>query len=234
MAGTRVDAAPRTPADRPREPLRLAWVLLMVPIGLLLVFGAPLLIRTAVVEAFEFEGPSMCPTICNEERMTVDKTAYGLFLPFTAQQTLSWAMPRAGDIVLFRSPADEVNVIKRVVGVPGDRIEVIGDRVIRNGAALPRAEVACPGHMPPGPYRRKCFREQLGSRAYAVVYERTQFDPLPAVVPAEQLYVLGDNRTSSNDSRNPAMGTVHRSRLKGRVTRIYWSPHADRRLLVPQ
>ena len=225
-----VEGEKRVPAERASEPLRVGWLLLVPLVGLLFVV-VPFVVRRALIEGFEFEGPSMEPTLCNSERFVVDKEAYGIFLPFADEPILSERMPRLGDIVVIHSPLDGVDIVKRVVGLPGDRIEIGATSVVRNGVTLPHGEVACPPHMRPGPPTTKCFREQLDDHTYSVIYSRAG-DAEPTVVPADHVYVLGDNRNMSNDSRNPAMGPIHRSRLKGRATRIYWSRHPGRTFLL--
>src|SRR5262245_42335492 len=97
-----------------------------------------------MIEAFVAEGPSMEPTVFNGERVAVDKSAYGLALPFANETTVSWAAPQPADIALINSPLDGMDIFKRVVGVPGDLIEIGGDSVFVNGVELPHEPVKCP------------------------------------------------------------------------------------------
>src|SRR5689334_18158975 len=103
------------PVERAREPLRAGRVVALLPVAVVLALGVPLALRTFLVEAFEFEGPSMCPSLCHEERGIVDKAAYGLFLPLASEQSLSWGMPELGEIVVLKSPTDDIDIDKRVV-----------------------------------------------------------------------------------------------------------------------
>ena len=96
-----------------------------------------LVIRTCFFEAFEIEGPSMEPTLLNGDRVVVSKFAFGLFLPLRDHAELTWGTPSVGDVVIIKSPADGVDIIKRVIGVGGDTIEMRADRVYRNGEPLP-------------------------------------------------------------------------------------------------
>lgn len=213
---------------RRSEPFRSAFALVMALAMLLGMLAVPMLIRTALVEAFEADGPAMEPTIFSTERFAVNKTAYGLLLPFGTQQVASWSMPGLGEVVVI--VLDGANLIKRVVGLPGDVIETRGFSVLRNQQELAHEVTACPAPLSPGGPERKCYRESLGSRSYGVAYDRRPVESSPLRVPADHVYVLGDYRTRSNDSRNPAIGPVPRSRIAGPATRIYWSRFPGRTL----
>jgi len=216
--------------DRRSEPFGWALALLTALAALLGPIALAMLLRMALVETFEAEGPSMEPTIVGTERFAVNKAAYGLLLPFGTQQVASWSMPGLGEVVVLVSPADDTNVIKRVVGLPGDVIETRGFSVLRNQHELAHELTACPARLSSGGPKRKCYRERLGSRSYLVAYDRSHVESPPLRVPADHVYVLGDNRTLSVDSRNPAFGPVPRSRIAGPATRIYWSKFPGRTL----
>src|SRR5438045_5526536 len=86
-----------------------------------------LVIRTALFEAFEIEGPSMEPTLLNGDRVVVAKFMFGLFLPLRDHADITWGAPKLGDVVIIKSPADGVDIVKRVIGIGGDFIEVHDD-----------------------------------------------------------------------------------------------------------
>lgn len=187
-----------------------------------------LVIRTGLFEAFEIEGPSMEPTLLNGDRVVVAKFMYGLFLPFRESADLNWGGPEIGDVVIIKSPADGVDIVKRVIGVEGDFIEIRDDVVYRNGEPLPHEDLGkCKTGIGAANPRCHWFASKVGDQAFTTSSARTSFDPLPTRVPEGHIYVLGDHRDSSNDSRNPAVGAIPVTRVKGKALTIYWSTGED-------
>lgn len=189
-----------------------------------------LFIRIVLFEAFEIDGPSMEPTLLNGDRVVVAKFMYGLFLPLTNEAVVTWGMPDAGDVVIVRSPYDNIDIVKRVIGVPGDRIEMRDDVVWRNGRPIRRRVVGpCRGERQEPDDECEWIEEGIGEHTWLTshstfsVPDRTD----EMVVPPGHIFVMGDHRDRSNDSRNPRVGMIPASRVKGRALAIYWSNDHD-------
>ncbi len=194
------------------------------------IVGAILLaffIRIVLFEAFEIDGPSMEPTLLNGDRVVVSKFPFGLFLPFTDEAVTSWGMPDPGDVVIVKSPADGVDIVKRVIGVPGDRIEIRDDVVYRNGESI-RVQILGPCSEDEGsedPTDCEWVEEGIAGRTWRTSHSLLSVpDSMsPQTVPPGHIFVLGDHRDRSNDSRNPRVGMIPIGRVKGRAEAIYWS-----------
>jgi len=177
------------------------WI---VPIGLVMAVMAP--IRSVIADWNDVPSGSMRPTILEGDRIYVNKLAFGLRVPFTHTWMARWGEPKRGDIVTFASPADGVRLVKRVVGVPGDTIELRDNHLIVNGV---QAEMDITGpssvELPTGArIPVELGRENLGGVEHAVTIipgsgSRSTFGPI--VVPPGKFFCMGDNRDMSNDSR---------------------------------
>ncbi|MCZ7683746.1 MAG: signal peptidase I [Sandaracinaceae bacterium] len=185
-----------------------------------------LFIRIVLFEAFEIDGPSMEPTLLNGDRVVVAKFMYGFFLPFTHEAVLTWGMPNPGDVVIVHSPFDNIDIVKRVIGVPGDTIEIRDDVVYRNGEPIQRRVVGpCRGERQEIQEECRWTEEGIGDHTWQTsssLYEVPETTE-PVTVPPGHIFVLGDHRDRSNDSRNPRVGMIPASRVKGRALAIYWS-----------
>jgi signal peptidase I len=217
--------APAAPARNLNEVDETRWA--RIAANFRTIAGAVLLalvIRTCLFEAFEIEGPSMEPTLLNGDRVVVSKFAFGLFLPLRDHAEFSWGQPNVGDVVIIKSPADGVDIIKRVIGVGGDFIEMRADRVYRNGKPLPARDVG-PCQAGSGSLQQECrvYESLIGDRTFRISTAHISPDPFPMRVPEGSIYVLGDHRDHSNDSRNPMVGAVPIERIKGKALSIYWS-----------
>ncbi len=174
------------------------------------------LFRIAVFEAFEIEGPSMEPTLLNGDRVVVSKFAYGLFLPFMKQSVLTWGKPKPGEVVIVKSPADNIDIVKRVIGLPGDIIEIRDDVVYRNNKALGSGSPDKCGDSKAEMRDSDCtwIVEHSGDHAYHTSQSISSavMNYPPVRVPEDHVYILGDHRDRSNDSR--FFGPVPINRIK--------------------
>ena len=169
-----------------------------------------LFIRTFVVQAFKIPSGSMEPTLLIGDHILVNKFIYGIKLPFVRTTMNPIAEPQRDDVIVFIYPVDKKkDFIKRVVGLPGDKIEIRDNRILINGK----------------PYVDKfgVYREQ-GSRAGNPALKDRHS---PIKVPEGHFFVMGDDRDHSYDSRY--WGFVPSDSIKGKAFIIYWSwPNWDR------
>jgi signal peptidase I len=184
---------------------------------------AVLLLRSFLVEPFRIPSGSMMPTLLVGDFILVNKYAYGIRLPVLNTKIVDIGKPQRGDVVVFRYPKDpSVDYIKRVVGVPGDRIGYYNKILHINGK--PAAQI------PDGVYVGKGSgismsgagkrEEQLGDVQHQIlVMPRTPGLEGEYVVQDNEYFVMGDNRDNSNDSRY--WGPVPEQNLVGRAFRIW-------------
>lgn len=184
---------------------------------------AVLVLRSFIVEPFRIPSGSMMPTLLVGDFILVNKFDYGLRLPVLNSKIVDIGEPQRGDVVVFRYPRDpSVDYIKRVVGLPGDRIGYYNKVVYINGKPA--------GQIPDGVYIGKGAgvsmsgasrrREQLGKVQHDIlVMPHTSGVEGEFTVGKGQYFVMGDNRDNSNDSRY--WGTVPEANLVGKAFRIW-------------
>ncbi len=163
-----------------------------------------LIVRTLFLQAFKIPSSSMENTLLVGDHIFVNKFIYGYHIPFTTGRVLQFRSPRHGDIVVFVFPEDpSKDFIKRVIGCPGDVIEIRHKVVFRNGARLVE------------PYAR--FVDGTGPEGYVPARD----DMPPVRVPPQKYFMMGDNRDRSYDSR--FWGFVDSDALIGKALFIYFS-----------
>jgi signal peptidase I len=197
-------------------------------------------IRSSLADWSDVPTGSMKPTILEGDRVFVNKLAYDLKVPFTTRQLAEWSNPHRGDIVVFFSPRDGKRLVKRVVGLPGDTIELRNEGLVLNGqpvAYKPIAEELLRDVKPADRARQVYAVEQLPGQPHAVaaipsVPALRNFGPCR--VPAGHYFMMGDNRDDSFDSRY--FGPVARRQIVGQATAVvlsfdrarYWLPRWQR------
>jgi len=186
--------------------------------------------RARLVEIAPVTGPSMEPTLNSGDRLVVNKLAYGLRLPFS-HRALGAKLPQRGDLIVFpnpdrgRGPDEPASIVKRVIGLPGDEVAILDGSPVINGWIVPSCEV--------GPFlngdatrllRGRLVVEVLADRAYLTL--RNPLDEerfAPFAVPPGEVFVLGDDRPVSRDSRawnGGRGGGFPIDAIEGRVSRL--------------
>jgi signal peptidase I len=164
--------------------------------------------RTSLADHYIVPSESMEPTVEVQDHILVDKLAYGLRLPLIDTNVVTLGDPARGDVVVLTSPEDGRVLLKRVVAIPGDRVEVRGGRLELNGAAVP---IELRDHQ---------LRESLGKNAHPVSLAAGGGPPLgPLVIPHDKFLVMGDNRGNSLDGRY--FGLVSRASIFGRAEGVF-------------
>lgn len=175
--------------------------------------------RSAVADWNDVPTASMVPTILEGDRIFVNKLAYDLKIPFTRIRLARWGRPERGDVVVFFSPTDERRWVKRVVGLPGDRIELRDNRLYVNGERADYDEIDDQYIEHLDGLRRVTHEfatETVEGEAHPIMISSndgamSSFDEI--VVPDGKLFLMGDNRDNSMDSR--VFGCIEMSRILG-------------------
>lgn len=187
-----------------------------------------LFIRQFAVEAFKIPSGSMIPTLTIGDHLLVNKFIYGPRIPFTDTRLFAWKEPKRGEIIVFKYPENESkNFIKRVVGLPGDKIEIRNGILFINDQPVPVTGLGgYDGDQGAGSSsysKPNLLEEQLGAVKHQILYLRDQsgYNFGPVLVPKDSVFVMGDNRDNSQDSR--VWGWVNYNKILGRAFIIYWS-----------
>ena len=191
-------------------------------------FAIAVVLRSFVVEAYKIPSGSMLPTLEIGDHIFVNKFLYGFMIPGTTIKFFQWRRPRQGEVIVFKYPDDtSKDYIKRVIGVPGDVIDVKNDELYVNGKRQPavyqREMPVVDQGCVPGPAR--LYTERLDTGVTHLVIRipgRDGFSDGPFVVPPGRLFVMDDNRDNSSDSAH-AHYTVPFENVKGHAMFIWLS-----------
>src|SRR5258708_27889772 len=179
-------------------------------------------LRSALADWNDVPTGSMKPTIEEGDRVVVNKLAYDLKVRFTTYEVAKWGDPKRGDIVVLFSPVDGTRLVKRVIGTPGDKIELRENQLYINGQAAKWKPIGAATDTAD----TSAFvpEESLGGRKHKVMF----IPPIPALPSFPQrpgppgfYFVMGDNRDNSNDSRY--IGLIERHRIVGRAMAVAFS-----------
>lgn len=199
--------------------------------GFLFFLFGMFMVRSAVADWYGVPSGSMYPTLMIGDRIITNRLAYDLKLPFSDVIIKHLAEPQRGDIVTFSSPLDGIRLVKRLVAVPGDVVEMRDERLFINGneAVYATAMGEISTHTMPGYEGKQLVLSEnlLGShRSVIVTPDRGAMRDFPATtVPQGEYLMLGDNRDNSKDSRY--IGFVKRELLTGRVQHVAFSLNED-------
>ena len=199
--------------------------------ALLIFFGVMMVFRSAFADWMLVPTGSMNPTIVEGDRILVNKMAYGLRIPFTMTRLTDGENPKRGDIVIFPSPKDDMTLVKRVVGLPGETVEMRDERLFIDGKALDYSKaINDDADLPQATraHRHEIVAENLGERKHPIMTlpDRPAARTFgPVKVPDGQYLVLGDNRDNSEDSRY--IGFIPRDSIYGRAFGVAYSLDSD-------
>lgn len=213
--------------EGPKAPRWKGWVrdfLVLVAVA-----GISMAARSSLADHYHVPSGSMRPTVEIGDRLLVNKLAYGLRVPFTKLYVVRFDEPKHGDVVVLRSPEDGIVLLKRIVALPGDEIQVEGGQIILNGEEVEIVEgdlvqlkkllheeitedVEAQDHP--------MFIEYLGDKPHGVRLTRRGGENYgPKKIPENHYLVMGDNRGESRDGR--VFGLVERKLLLGRGIAVY-------------
>ena len=184
-------------------------------------------LRSSLADWNDVLSGSMRPTILEGDRIWVNKLAYDLKVPFTTWHLAEWGNPQRGDIAVFFSPHDGKRLVKRVIGLPGDTIELRNNQLVINGTPVAYQSISeeLLRYIPAAEREGRVFAsEKLPGQAHAVGGYPAAPAPrnfAPIVVPQGEYFMMGDNRDDSFDSR--FWGTVKREKIVGRATAVVLS-----------
>ncbi len=205
-------------ARLPKEPLIVEYARSFFPVIL-----AVLVLRSFIVEPFRIPSNSMMPTLLTGDFILVNKFSYGIRLPVIDKKIVDIGLPQRGDVVVFRYPNDpSIDYIKRVIGLPGDRITYYHKQLRINGELMAQQAL--------GPYTgvgagvgmtgAELGKEKIDKLEHLILTRAGQSSAEGEfTVPQGEYFVMGDNRDNSNDSRY--WGTVPEQNLVGKAFLVW-------------
>jgi len=189
-------------------------------------FALFLVIRAFLIQTWVITSGSMEGTLLVGDLLVLNKVAYGATVPLTHYRLPGYSEPRRGDVIVFRAQHDTLDVIKRLIGLPGDTLQMRAGVLFRNGTAqvepyVRHSDPEGDGMHPWMEWQRNFLTSDVDKSAYRPT--RDNWGPL--VVPANRYFVMGDNRDDSLDSR--FWGFLDPARVKGKAEVVYYSYERD-------
>jgi len=180
-----------------------------------------LFIRTFIIQAFKIPSGSMKPTLIVGDHLLVNKFIYGIRIPIVDRFLIQFKKPKRGDILVFKWPKDESkDFIKRVIGIEGDIIEIRNDILYVNGQKVVTEYVDKYNDNDISEADR--HEEYIENNRHYILDQYVSYEDFgPVTVPENSIFVMGDNRDNSQDSRY--WGFVALNKVKGKALIIYWS-----------
>ena len=215
-------------SEAEQEPLVVEYAKSFFPVLLVV-----LALRSFILEPFQIPTGSMIPTLKVGDFILVNKYTYGLRLPVIGTKIMDIGEPQRGEVMVFIPPHEDKYFVKRVIGLPGDRIRYENKILYVNGEEIPREfveeiEIEYSQGVLPG----SLYKEDIGG----IVHDTQLIDVVNNrgrrtswIVPDENYFMMGDNRDNSSDSRE--WGTVHESKIVGKAIAIWL--HKDPGLNLP-
>lgn len=201
-----------------KEPIIIEYAKSFFPVLLFV-----LVLRSFIVEPFRIPSSSMMPTLLIGDFILVNKYNYGVRLPVINTKVIEVGQPERGDVMVFRYPQDpSLDYIKRVVGLPGDKVGYYDKVLYINGEAIEQNDLGLYEGLGQGTSMTNALlkREQLPSQQHDILMmpERPSIEG-EVIVPAGHYFMMGDNRDNSNDSRY--WGTVPEENIVGKAFMIW-------------
>tara|TARA_B100000035_G_scaffold205975_1_gene176121 strand:+ start:12 stop:773 length:762 start_codon:yes stop_codon:yes gene_type:complete len=195
-----------------------------LPILLIVLF-----LRSFLAEPFRIPSGSMLPTLLIGDYILVNKYTYGIRLPITKSKILDISEPKRGDVIVFRYPAnEEINFIKRIIGIPGDKVSYIDKTIFVNGVKYVKNPQKDHNYI--DDFQRpsiEIFQEDNNEKKYVTLNDNmSPPDDETFIVPEDKYFVMGDNRDHSSDSRY--WGFVPEKNLVGKAFLIWFSFNSEK------
>ena len=207
-------------------------------LGLVLAVLAALAIRSLAFEPYNIPSSSMVPSLLIGDYLFITKFDYGysrhsfpFSIPIIPKGRVFYVQPEQGDIVVFKKPPEnKTDYIKRIIGLPGDKIQVKNGRLHINDVMVPRKEIGQENwETEAGNFRYTRYVETLPNGVQHDIYELTDNNPYDEteefIVPANHFFMMGDNRDNSLDSRK--FGPVPAENLEGKARIIFYSTNGN-------